>query len=86
MPERPICFRCGDEEARRFAPIFNVKMQDLFNLPKYQAWVRIGTDNTLIETYPPKLQEIPEIPITKQQEIVFTDKEFNFLGDEWINL
>jgi type IV secretory pathway TraG/TraD family ATPase VirD4 len=46
-----ICFRCGDEEASRFAPIFGVKTKDVFNLPKYQAWVRIGIDNILIETY-----------------------------------
>jgi type IV secretory pathway VirB4 component len=84
-----ICFRCGDEEAKRFAPIFNVKSQELFNLPKYQAWVRIGTNNTLIETYPPKLTETPAVDIPKieltQAEIPFTQEDFNFLSDEWVN-
>lgn len=91
-----ICFRCGDEEAERFAPIFDVKSKDLFNLPKYQAMVRLGTDNILIETYPPKLEDTPEIGIkqkptdTPQKEIkqtIFPDKSFMFLGDgdEWIN-
>ncbi len=58
-----ICFRCGDEEASRFAPIFGVKTKDVFNLAKYHAWVRIGIDNILIETYPPKLTEVPDINI-----------------------
>lgn len=58
-----ICFRCGDEEANRFAPIFGVKTKDVFNLPKYQAWVRIGIENILIETFPPELSDVPEIDL-----------------------
>lgn len=83
-----ICFRCGDEEARRFAPIFDIKMSELFNLPKYNAWTRIGTSNTLIETFPPKISDIPDVPATNtqnvQQEISFPKTDFNFLGDKWI--
>lgn len=82
-----ICFRCGDEEASRFAPIFGVKSQDVFNLPKYQAWVRIGIDNILIETYPPKLNETPDIDFSNtqtQSEILFAEQEYNFLEDTWI--
>lgn len=83
-----ICFRCGDEEASRFAPIFGVKSPDVFNLPKYQAWVRIGIDNILIETYPPKLTKTPEIDIPNvihtQSEILFAEQEYNFLEDTWI--
>lgn len=84
-----ICFRCGDEEARRFAPFFNTKTQDLFNLPKYTAWARIGTNNTLFETYPPKIAKtIDEIPVKEKSgaepELTFTN--FNFLDDEWVNL
>lgn len=59
-----ICFRCGDEEATRFAPIFGVKKHDVFNLPKYQAWLRIGIENILIRTYKPKLFEVPKIDIS----------------------
>lgn len=85
-----ICFRCGDEEAQRFAPIFDVIIKDIFNLPKYQAWVRMGTDNILIETYPPKLTETPNIDIPKkdqeQLQSQVTETEFNFLGDKWIDL
>lgn len=83
-----ICFRCGDEEATRFAPIFGVKTQDVFNLPKYQAWVRIGIDNILIETYPPKLNETPDIDLPKvtQTEILFSEQEYNFLEDIWIQI
>lgn len=80
-----ICFRCGDEEAKRFAPLFGVKAPDLFNLPKYQAWVRIGTENTLIETYPPKNPEISKDTTTIQLEIPLPEKSYSFLGDKWIN-
>lgn len=83
-----ICFRCGDEEASRFAPIFGVKTQDVFNLPKYQAWVRIGIDNILIETYPPQITEIPELNLTRietvQSQIILPKEKYNFIGDEWI--
>lgn len=58
-----ICFRCGDEEATRFSTIFGTKKQDIFNLPKYHAWIRLGTDNIQVETYPPKLTEVPDINI-----------------------
>jgi len=81
-----ICFRCGDEEARRFAPIFGVKAPELFNLAKYNAWVRIGINNSLIETYPPKIDEVPEIDIPKvQQEMKFEKINFNFLDDKWVS-
>jgi type IV secretory pathway VirB4 component len=79
-----ICFRCGDEEARRFAPLFGVKAPELFNLPKYQAWVRIGIDNTLIETFPPKLQKIPDKKMSTQLELPLPKNPYNFLNNSWI--
>ncbi|MBS1514089.1 MAG: type IV secretion system DNA-binding domain-containing protein [Bacteroidetes bacterium] len=85
-----ICFRSGDEEASRLAPIFGVKRQDVFNLPKYQAWVRLGTDNILIETYPPQLKEVPQIDLPKQnyiqENINFSVKDYDFLEEKWIPL
>ena len=84
-----ICFRCGDEEAKRFSSIFGIKSQELFNLPKYQAWVRIGTNNTQIETFPPKVvsDNLDDIPITIPQKPpdLPIDLDFNFLDDKWIN-
>lgn len=80
-----ICFRCGDEEAKRFAPLFGVKAPEIFNLPKYQAWVRIGTENTLIETFPPKNPEKPQNTITVQLEIPLPEKSYSFLADKWTN-
>ncbi len=84
-----ICFRCGDEEAKRFSSIFGIKSQELFNLPKYQAWVRIGTSNTQIETFPPKAvsDNLDDIPITIPQKPpdLSIDLDFNFLDDKWIN-
>lgn len=83
-----ICFRCGDEEANRFATIFGVKSHDIFNLPKYQAWVRIGIENILLETHPPKITETPEVDLTRietsQSQIKFEKEQYNFLGYEWI--
>jgi len=73
-----VCFRCGDEEANRFSHIFEIKTRDLFNLPKYYAWARIGTNNTLLETYPPKIKDIPDF------EIPTIKPNYNFLGEEWI--
>ena len=86
-----ICFRCGDEEAERFAPIFDIKAKDLFNLPKYQAWVRIGTNNSHIATFPPKLKSIPDIKMEihkisqEKQEIQADEPVYNLLDDKWIN-
>ncbi|MCC6817789.1 MAG: DUF87 domain-containing protein [Bacteroidia bacterium] len=76
-----VCFRCGDEEATRLAPIFDVTSKDLFNLPKYQAYVRIGTDNIHIKTYKPLLEEIPQLQFTPKQPV--EEKHYNFLQDTW---
>ncbi|MBX7047319.1 MAG: type IV secretion system DNA-binding domain-containing protein [Ignavibacteria bacterium] len=84
-----ICFRCGDEEAQRFSSVFSVKSTEIFNLPKYNAWLRIGIDNILIETFPPKpisnnLIDLPQK--NNQTSIEFPEKEYNFLGEGWITL
>ncbi len=78
-----VCFRCGDEEANRFAPIFGVKTKDVFNLPKYQAWVRIGIENILIETYPPEISDVPEIDI--QQILKFNSDKTKLIVDKLIS-
>jgi len=75
-----ICFRCGDEEASRFAPIFDVKTKDLYNLAKYHAWVRIGINNSMIETYPPKIRTIPDIKLPRTQPL------HDFLSNDWIKI
>lgn len=83
-----ICFRCGDEEARRFAPIFDIKANELFNLPKYYAWARIGTNNTLIETFEPKVKDIPKIDIPKVEqlslELTTPEQSLHFLNPRWV--
>lgn len=84
-----ICFRCGDEEASRFSSVFSVKATEIFNLPKYNAWLRIGIDNILIETFPPKLIDNNLIELPKQNTqttLEFTETDNNFLGEEWISL
>jgi hypothetical protein len=76
-----IVFRCGDEEAKRMAEIYGLKSRDFFNLEKYQAWIRLGIDNILIETYKPILKETPDIQFATQE----TPPKYFFLRDEWIN-
>lgn len=79
-----ICFRCGDEEAKRFAPLFGVKSHELFNLAQYHAWVRIGTNNTLIETFPPKTVKCPIQNKPLQLDLQLTEPSYSFLKDSWI--
>lgn len=67
-----ICFRCGDEEAARFGPIFGTKSKEIFNLPRYEAWVRIDTHNIHIETFPPKLNYVPKIEFPKKEASNYT--------------
>lgn len=74
-----ICFRCGDEEALRFAPIFDTTFKEMYNLDDFQAWLRIKNKNILIKTYPPKLTKTPELEFNQKQS-------YMFLGDEWIDI
>ena len=84
-----ICFRCGDEEAKRLSGIYGIKATDLFNLSKYHAWARIGVNNSLFETYPPKAtnESLDDIPITIPSKPlkIPADFDFNFLDDKWVN-
>lgn len=78
-----VCFRTGDEVANRLSGFFDVKSMELFNLPKYTAWVRIGTENSLVECYPPlevkeRIEPPKTVPSPEAKEV------FNFLGDGWI--
>lgn len=69
-----ICFRCGDEEAQRFAPIFDTTFKEMYNLDDFQAWLRIKNKNILIKTYPPK--EAPKFS--------YSHEALNFIGDHWL--
>lgn len=78
-----VLFNCGPDEAEKYAGVFSVKANDLFNLPKYHAWVRIGNKNSPIKTFKPILDEAPDIP---QDEEPITDIPplYSFLSDDWI--
>jgi hypothetical protein len=67
-----IVFNCGKDEGRTMADIYSLKPNDFYNLPKYQAWIRLGTDNILIETYPPF--PAPDIPL-----------KHSYLRDSWFS-
>lgn len=72
-------FRCGDEEAKRLSNIYGIKEKELIDLKKYNAWVRLGIENTLIETFPPLMKETPEVNLRKSKII-----PISFLRDSWI--
>jgi len=73
-----IAFRCGDDEAGKMADIYGLKKKDFSNLEEHTAWVRLGIDNTLVATYPPILNEVPDIDLEPPQPT------YNFLKDEFI--
>jgi DNA helicase HerA-like ATPase len=78
-----VCFRTGDEVANRLSGFFDVKSKELFNLPKFNAWVRIGTDNSMIECYPPL--EVKEMVSPAEPILPPMIKEaYNFLSDNWV--
>ena len=82
-----ILFNCGLDEADKYAPMFDVKPKDLFSLDKYHAWVRIGNKNSPIKTFPPLMEQIPELPngLVKLKD-TSPDQLINhfFLSNDWI--
>jgi len=80
-----VLFNCGLDEADKYAPMFDVKPKELFSLEKYHAWVRIGNKNSLIKTFPPLMDTIPDLP--EHLEKLPTNNEntdYFFLSDDWI--
>lgn len=75
-----ITFRTGDEVADRMAKFYDIKSSALFNLEKYFAWIRIGTDNILIQCYPPLKANRIEPPKK------LPTKDYNFLTGNWIQI
>jgi len=47
-----VAFNCGYDEARKMAGLFGVTDRDILDLPNYNAYVRIGTQTSLVKTYP----------------------------------
>lgn len=76
-----VAFRTGDEAATRLAPYFEVKSKELFNLPKYQAWVRLGTKNTLVQCFPP-LKTNTDVPLPEPGKV----QKYNFLENAWVRI
>jgi type IV secretory pathway VirB4 component len=74
-----IVFRCGDEEGKRMAEIYGLRPKDFYNLEKHFAWIRLGIDNTLIETYPPILKQTPDIEFKTEET-----PKYWFIADRWI--
>ena len=73
-----IGFSCGYDEAEIMSHYFKVKSEDIIDLPKYRAFIRVENNIAKVETYPPfevEIKPLPEVPV-----------EFNFLDNEWVNL
>lgn len=86
-----VIFRCGLDEADKLAPMFDIKPKDLFNLNKFNAWLRIGKENILIETFPPLMEDVPTIPddvanIKNNVKSVDEMIDFFFISNDWIML
>jgi len=83
-----IIMNCGLEEADLFSKYFNINPQELLNLTRYNAWIRIDRDNILTELYPPIMDEVPPLPeLVISPEPVDLDSGYNFLANEedsWI--
>ena len=74
-----IAFNCGDTEAERLSAIVRASKANIMDLEDYTAYVRLGTKNSLIKTFPP-LATIPTPKhILSEQEPVY-----NFLSNDWI--
>jgi ABC-type dipeptide/oligopeptide/nickel transport system ATPase subunit len=76
-----IVFNCGDTEAERLAGIVRVKNNDIMDLPEYQAYLRLGTKNSLIKTFPPLKDSYTPPPRVEE-----TPATYNFLSNDWIML
>jgi len=80
-----VCLRTGDEVAKRLCGFFGIKESQLFNLEKFSAWVRIGSDNCLVNLYPPLVPQEniqPPIPVNSEE----SQETISFLGDEWMDI
>jgi len=71
-------FRCGDDEAKRMSQIYGLKPRDFNNLDQYQAWLRLDTDNILIETLKPIMKDAPSVDSVKTEPKVW------FIKNAWI--
>jgi len=80
-------FPAGNDEARLMAEIYGLEQADFRDLEEFEAWVRIGNQNSLVKTYPPPKPEIDEIPkADKLSEIALTEKtKINLLRDCWFS-
>ncbi len=86
-----VVFRCGDIEAKRFSNILEKPYKDILNKDRYQAFIKLGKDVIDVETYPPLVEEVAEMPIINVSIIdvlIGVKKEeinCNFLSSDWIH-
>jgi hypothetical protein len=76
-----IVFNCGDTEAERLSSIVRASKTNIMDLQDYIAYVRLGTHNSLIKTFPP----LPDAT-TPQGTPAEPESYYNFLSDDWIVL
>ncbi|MHB8581035.1 MAG: type IV secretory system conjugative DNA transfer family protein [Ignavibacteriaceae bacterium] len=76
-----IVFNCGDTEAERLSATVRASKANIMDLKDYTAYVRMGTDNSFIKTFPPLQNEFIPPPQT-----IPTEPVYNFLSNDWIML
>lgn len=84
-------FPPGYDEARFMSDSFGLEPSDFLNLDKYEAWVRIGNQNSLVKTFPPpkidmqedspKMNNLKATPEHQREE----KSVINFLRDCWFS-
>lgn len=90
-------FPAGSDEARMLADIYGLAKKDFLELEKYQAWVRILNNNSLVKTYPPPAPEkeiLPELygelsqnnlPLEDTEQNEAPAVSYNFLKECWFS-
>lgn len=58
------CFPAGNDEARLLSESFGLEQSNFRELGKYEAWVRIGNQNSPVKMFPPPVPEENLAPVT----------------------
>ena len=82
----------GNEEARLLSEIYGLTQQDFRNLEKFEAWAKIGNQNSLIKMFPPPVPDTDENPAWKEDVVTGEERagqveygSVNFLRETWFS-
>jgi len=75
-----VIYRCGEDEAKSMSSIFGIEARNFMNLPDYEAWARLKTDNIIFTAFKP-FEASEELPSFKEKP----NEGFSFLRDDWFS-